>query len=273
MLFSTFYFSGTGNTKWAVEQFDRIIRRKKHESFLYSIDRNEDMTDFVLTQVIERSDMVGFAAPIYASDIAPIMRHFIERVVNASQKLEKNIKVYMIYTFGFVNAFGPKAAEKMFKDSVFELQAAVNVKLFNCVCTPQFKPMQLDDALIEKRKNDAIKNLSRMADRLIAGKKDLSHYSPLALIGDGVRSRARVMVEETYKAFSADPEYCTQCMQCVDQCPTMSISLDDRGVFVFSESCTACMRCYNNCPSGALLYNDTYVDPKTSIRYKAQEVL
>ena len=273
MLFSTFYFSGTGNTKWTTEQFDRIIRKKGHESFLYSIDRNEDMTDADLKGIMERSDFVGFASPIYASDIAPIMRNFIERIVNVSQKLEKNIKVYMIYTFGFVNAFGPKAAEKLFESSSFELKAAVNVKLFNSVCTPQSKPMQLDDALIKKRTNDAVKSLSRMADRLIADKKDLSRYSPLALIGDGVRNRASVMIEETYKAFSVDSEYCTQCMQCIDQCPTKSISLDENGAFVFSESCTACMRCYNNCPSGALLYNDTYVDPKISIRYKAEEVL
>ena len=78
MIFSTFYFSGTGNTKWTVEQFDRIIREKGHEGFVYSIDQNEDMTDAFLTNIIERSDMVGFASPIYASDIAPIMRNFIE---------------------------------------------------------------------------------------------------------------------------------------------------------------------------------------------------
>ena len=32
-----------------------------------------------------------------------------------------------------------KAAEKMFESSSFELKAAVNVKLFNSVCTPQSK--------------------------------------------------------------------------------------------------------------------------------------
>ncbi len=273
MLFSTFYFSGTGNTKWAAEQLDRIIRKKGHESFVYSIDRNEDMTDETLKEIITRSDMVGFATPIYASNIAPIMRHFIKRVTDLADDTQIKKKVYMIYTFGFVNAFGPKAADKLFGGSRFELRAAVNVKLFNCVCTPQSKPMQLEDALIKKRKNDALKSLSRMADRLIAGKKELSRYSPLALIGDGVRSRASVMIEETYKAFSVDPEYCTQCMQCIDKCPTKSISINDQGMFVFSKDCTACMRCYNYCPSGALLYNDTFVDPNKSKRYKASEIL
>ncbi len=32
MKFSTFYFSGTGNTKWVVEQFNNIIANNGHKA-------------------------------------------------------------------------------------------------------------------------------------------------------------------------------------------------------------------------------------------------
>lgn len=37
MLFSTFYFSGTGNTKWAVGQFKDIVIKNGHQAELYCL--------------------------------------------------------------------------------------------------------------------------------------------------------------------------------------------------------------------------------------------
>ncbi|MDF2988818.1 MAG: hypothetical protein K0R50_4328 [Eubacterium sp.] len=49
MKFTTFYFSGTGNTKWAAEEFNKIVIEKLHISELISIDslENNDFSFFI----------------------------------------------------------------------------------------------------------------------------------------------------------------------------------------------------------------------------------
>jgi len=44
MKFSTFHFSGTGNTRWAVETFNAIISAKGHQAAMFSIDIGETWT-------------------------------------------------------------------------------------------------------------------------------------------------------------------------------------------------------------------------------------
>ena len=39
MKFITFYFSGTGNTQWAVEQFTNMALALNHQAGMFSIDK------------------------------------------------------------------------------------------------------------------------------------------------------------------------------------------------------------------------------------------
>ena len=112
MKFSTFYFSGTGNTKWAVKEFNQIIMRKGHDVRMFSIDVHDNLTDEQLRKIINDSDCIGFANPIYGGDIPPIMRAFINRLVGDISDFKTEKKTYVINTFGYINAFGPNEMEK-----------------------------------------------------------------------------------------------------------------------------------------------------------------
>ena len=68
------------------------------------------------------------------------------------------------------------------------------------------------------------------------------------------------------KYWSVDLSKCTQCLLCVNNCPTQSINFDGSH-FTFLPTCTACMRCYNRCPTYAVcLFNKT-CDPKKYRRF------
>ncbi|MHA1611129.1 MAG: 4Fe-4S binding protein [Promethearchaeota archaeon] len=61
--------------------------------------------------------------------------------------------------------------------------------------------------------------------------------------------------------FGVDKTRCTECQQCVDQCPTQAITFDD-GMFTFDPNCTACFRCYNFCPTLAITIAGRSANPK-----------
>jgi len=80
MKFSTFYFSGTGNTRWAVETFNAIISEKGHQAAMFSIDFGEKLSDERILDIIREADCIGPANPIYGGDVPPIMKGFIELI-------------------------------------------------------------------------------------------------------------------------------------------------------------------------------------------------
>ncbi|MBU4440670.1 MAG: hypothetical protein L6276_03410, partial [Acetobacterium sp.] len=131
MKFSTFYFSGTGNTKWAVEAFNAIIREKGHQAEMFSIDLGENLTDDRIIAMVQDSDGIGLANPIYGGGIPPIMSDFLNRLVTILGPLQTQKKAFVINTFGYVNAFGPKEMGKLLAGSGLVMTAYVNIQLCN----------------------------------------------------------------------------------------------------------------------------------------------
>lgn len=105
MKFSTFYFSGTGNTRWAVETFNAIIGEKGHQAEMVSIDFWEKSTDERILEMVRDADGIGLANSIYGGGIPPIMSAFIDRLVSLL-KPEKLDKKTFVINKQFVKKYG-----------------------------------------------------------------------------------------------------------------------------------------------------------------------
>ncbi len=62
-MISVFYFSGTGNTAWAVRQLCDYLSERGEETKLYSIDIKECPGDEEILHIIKNSDIIGIANP------------------------------------------------------------------------------------------------------------------------------------------------------------------------------------------------------------------
>ncbi|WP_373482291.1 EFR1 family ferrodoxin [Acetobacterium sp.] len=266
MNYSTFYFSGTGNTRWAASEFTKIIQEKGHQAGLYAIDIGAQLSDEQIRLIVNDADSVGFANPIYGGDIPPIMRTFISRVVGLIKALTRPKSTYVINTYGYVNAFGPVETQKLLAGSNLELSAYVNIQL--CHNVTSSKP--LDRAKLAKRMGRGRDELNGLADCLIAGHKRINGYGPQLKIGAMIRKKVTVTINDFYQTLGVDYTACTGCMVCVKNCPTGSIRLyGDK--FVFAAVCTACKRCYNFCPTGAITINGVVADPHKFPRFQGPE--
>jgi NAD-dependent dihydropyrimidine dehydrogenase PreA subunit len=266
MNYSTFYFSGSGNTRWAVAEFAKRIQEQGHQAALFSIDIGSQLSDEQIRAIVADADAIGFANPIYGGDIPPLMRAFLSRVVGLIGPLPSPKSTYIINTYGYVNAFGPTETKKLLAGSVLALTAYVNIQLCNNVTSS--KP--LDRARLAKRMDRGRQELQRLADCLITGRKRIKGHGPQLLIGAMIRKKVPEAIAKFYQTLGVDRASCSRCMVCIKNCPTGSIRLKG-DKFVFSSGCTACMRCYNFCPTGAITINGVVADLQKFPRYQGPE--
>ena len=179
MIFSTFYFSATGNTKWAVGQFCQIVKSGGNKAEMYSIDAYEKLSDDVIKAILNDSDFIGFAIPIYGADMPVIMKRFISRL-NALQQNENlpSKTAFMISTFGYVNAFGPISAKRIFRNTRFVLTAHVNIRMCNDISTPVLKSSQISRETFDRRKARAGMKLTLLSKRLLSGLNYIDGIGP-----------------------------------------------------------------------------------------------
>jgi ferredoxin len=50
----------------------------------------------------------------------------------------------------------------------------------------------------------------------------------------------------------ADPEKCTACESCVDQCPVSALSMEEDLPVVDADTCITCFCCQEVCPEKAI---------------------
>lgn len=262
----TFYFSGTGNTWWAVRELTDIFRELGHDAMFTTIEKGLDAE--VLTQ-IEECDLVGFGYPVYGADFPPIFKRFLDKLteVRAGKPLKK---CFTICTVGYVNALGPLEAGRRLKKANFNLVGSRNIKLSNNASAPHFKTKVFNGSDLEIRKERARNRLRKFAQRIGENKTVITGVGPYLLPGYIIRKVAGSHIGQCHQILSIDHGRCSGCGLCASMCPTGSIIMDNE-FFKFKNTCTACLRCYNTCPRHAILHTGKYADPETFARYKGPE--
>lgn len=270
MRFAIFYFSGTGNTKWAVDEFARLVVEKGFTAECHAIEKPLPTDTAFLSEVCANADYIGLGYPVYGANLPPIVRRFLVQLKMASRKSSTRRPVFAIATVGFVNAFGPICLAKELNGTPLKLQASVNVRLANNASVPGLKSKPVPSATLEKRKATARLKLGVLLDRLANGRRHVTGIGPYLLPGILIRRLLAAHLASSHRLLSVNPATCNQCMSCVDNCPTDSIQFED-GQFVFRSGCTACMRCYNFCPTHSVLYKGKFADPAEFPRYRGPQ--
>ncbi len=262
MKLTVFYFSGTGNTKWAVNALKEAVIGKRNECELYSI---ENKIEDIQTK-IEESDYIGFSFPIYGQNIPAIMSQFINGLDKTLQK-----QVFIITTSGFIDAFGPFTAKKILRSTRFTLCAYISLSISNNISTPKMKAKFKTGDDLEKSKNKAISKINVLADKLINNEHHITDIGPYLIPGMIIRNFLSKKVKNGYLELSINNEKCRHCNFCINNCPTKSIVCSN-GEYTFLPTCTSCMRCYNFCPNNAVYHVGKYADPQIYKRYRGPDV-
>ena len=258
-----FYFSGTGNTRWAAEQLATLTGERllfipqelgiddgetTHES-----EAAEAATTDKLVYRLDDGERIGFCFPVHGWQPPRLVRQFISRLqIDASA----GHYCYAVVTCG--DSIGctmellqeDLSAVGLTLDSVFSLTMPESY-----VCLPF---MYTDTPEREQAKlSQARKDLEQYGQMIVERRRDEQHtvrgVAPWLfshVIGAYFNSH---MISD--RKFTVDAAVCIHCGRCEQVCPTHDVRLTD-GLpqWQHDGSCTCCLSCYHHCPRHAINY-------------------
>ena len=243
-----FYFSGTGNTRWAAE----TLAQATGEQMLFIPEELKGRCEYTL----QEGERIGFVFPTHGWQPPRIVRNFIKRL-----KVEhaEGHYCYALTTCG--DSIG-KTMEILNSDlrkaglpeatSVFSL-----VMPESYVCLPY---MYTDTPEKEQRKLAvAEEQLKDYSERILNKKEGESHIrkGPLPWIMSYIVGSYFNGKMVTDKKFNVNVELCIHCGKCAEACPTGDVTLaDGLPVWHHDGSCTCCLACYHHCPTHAIEFGN-----------------
>jgi len=250
---SIFYFSGTGNTKYAVDYFVSQINKKGFDANSYSIEYELEFD--LITKV---SDIVLFFYPIYVSDLPNNMKEFINNLPN--QKLD----VGTICTQYMFSGDGGYVFNKKLRKKGYNHKWSFQVNMPNNLCLPSFPIKTIDDyQKLEPKLVKSKKKIDKIVEIIASEKKHLSDKGILNLIA-GLTQRPfyNFSISKNQKSLNVNTDKCTRCALCISACPKNVIVEEGDIVDHFDKkNCVSCFRCINFCPFEAIEYNGKLKKP------------
>jgi len=250
-----------------MNELQEQLKEKGQEVIHHSLESTFVKNQEKVKELITQSDIVGFGYPIYGSDIPPNFMEFIDNIPKMDGKLAFVFTTMMIFS-----GDGAIVAKRRLRRRGYKVKQAINIRMPNNVKLPYpiFKHFPIHNG----EENDGVKakakiKIAKLVDRIIKGKRWLQGWDLINIAG-GLMQRVemRLIDISVYaRNYYVDEETCTQCLECVDNCPTNNIVFEDN-VFRWENRCTLCLRCYHFCPEDAIQFSKGTLNREKYNRYK-----
>ena len=233
------YFSGTGNTRYCMEQF---VSHYDNTMKIMSLEEAKSALDKIHS---ERD--IAFAYPIYYSNLPKIVREFIDD--NSDIWKDKNI--FVIATMGLFSGDGAGLAARRLKKYDARIIGGVHIQMPDCIC--DVKALKRDFSQNQQIVIKAQEKIKYAVQKLRAGtptREGLNFWSHLAGLF-GQRLWFFNKTREYSNKLKINEADCIGCGKCVKVCPMKNLSMIN-GKPEPNGLCTMCYRCINQCPKKAI---------------------
>ena len=232
------YFSGTGNSKYALEFF---LSKYDRTAKAYSIE------DKNITTYIKNNKEIAFSYPVQYSNIPKMLKDFIDD----HQYLWQNKKIFVIATMGLFSGDGAGILARRLHKYGAEITGGLHLKM----------PDSIADEKVLKRTVEKNKELVKQAeDKITTTVQNIKNgKSPQQGIGFfshiiglfGQRLYFYYKTNHYTNKVKINTQKCVCCGKCTKLCPMKNLKIEDS--FVKTENkCTMCYRCVNICPKQAI---------------------
>ena len=232
------YFSGTGNSRYAVELFcDEYDKEAK----VFSVE------DDNVIMAVKQEEVLVFAYPVQYSTVPKILREFI----NDNKELWKNKKIFVIATMGLFSGDGAGILGRLLEKYGAEIIGGLHLKMPDSIGDEKVlkRPLEKNVELVKK----AEEKIKRAVGLMKAGKPTREGIGVLYHMAGFFGQR--LYFGHKTKSYSdklrIDENRCISCGKCEKLCPMNNIKVIDKKVMQ-NNQCTMCYRCVNNCPKQAM---------------------
>ena len=243
-----FYFSGTGNTRWAAQQMAAATA----ERLLFIPEELKGACHYTL----EEGERIGFCFPVHGWQPPRIVREFIEKVVltTRGEPLTAHY-AYVLCTCG--DSCGQAVtmlAEELAAKGISLKSSQSLVMPESYVCLPF---MYTDSPERERQKKERAETVLQEYVKVVKERRE-GYYSLKMGAAPWTLSHVigayfnRFMI--TDRKFTVDADVCRHCGRCAKECPVGNIEFDGLPTWKHDSSCTCCLSCYHHCPVHAINY-------------------
>jgi ferredoxin len=227
-----FYFSATGNSKFAAEN---IAERTGTETVSITDCLKNNRFDF------ESNEIVGFVTPTYSWGLPVTVVDFISRLNLKSN----NPYVFTVATCGTLTGGASRMLRNLLKEKGITVTAQFYVRMPD-TWTPVF---DLSDKEKVRKTNDKagikIFKIANQVHRRIRGNRDYGRMPFADLFYkdyEEMRKTDRLSVNDN----------CIGCGLCEKLCPVEAIEIQNGKPVWIKEKCAMCLGCLHHCPEFAI---------------------
>ena len=237
-----FYFTGTGNTRWAAQ----LLAEATGDKLLYIPDELDNTN---LHYELKDDERLGFCFPTHGWQPPHIVREFIRR---STFIVQHSTYIYALTTCGDNMGYAMRIFEKELRQKGLHTDARFAIVMPESnVC---FSFLHLDTDEKARQKVDAARQRMTQICQMITERqlgveelvKGAIPFTYTYIIG-GYYNKHLI----TDKKFWVDEQACIQCGLCQKLCPVDDIK-GTPPVWLHNERCTNCLACYHHCPAHAI---------------------
>lgn len=248
------YFSGTGNSRYALEVF---LSKYDDSAKVFEVG-DENVVSY-----IKDNEEIVFAYSVQYSNIPKMLKDFVEKY----QDLWQGKKIFIIATMGLFSGDGAGILARRLRKYGAEIVGGLHLKMRDSVADVKALKRPLD------KNKELVKQAEKKIDKAVRRMKNGNPpqdgigllYHMAGLFGQRLYFRSKTR-EYTDKV-KIDSEKCVGCGKCVKLCPMKNLSLE-QDVAKAQDRCTMCYRCINICPKQAItLLGKNVVEQGTIEKY------
>lgn len=232
------YFSGTGNTKYCVNE---LCRKIDDNIKTYALE-NEDIVN-----IIKENDEILFGYPTQFSNIPYMVKEFIKN----NKSIWKGKKIICLSTMGLFSGDGAGCSARLFKKYGAKVLGGIHIRMPDSVCDHKALKKSLEQNI--KIVEEANKKINNVAANIKIKKyphNGIRWYNHICgLFGQRLWFYGKA--NKYSDKLKINNDVCVRCGHCVSVCPLKNLVLTDVGVKSLNK-CTMCYRCVTNCPKQAI---------------------
>lgn len=245
------YFSGTGNSKHALEVF---LREYNNQAVLFSVE------DKNLINHINNHDEIVFSYPVQYSAVPKYLRDFID----STSQMWAGKKVFIIATMALFSGDGAGVLGRLLKKYGAQITGGLHLQMPDSIADEKVlkRSYEKNRQLVENANAKIVKAVTRIK----AGKYPQEGLGMAARLA-GLLSQRLWFGHRTGKysdKLKIDADKCIGCSKCAAICLTGNILMKEHTA-VGMDKCTVCYRCVNACPKQAITLLGKSVIEQTSI--------
>lgn len=274
-----FYFSGTGNTKWAASKLAAATREDliSIAPYMRADDSSHNLAE---PFILKENERLGFVFPVHGWRVPKLVREFIckmkiqrepsdasaENKAKADDYLKNRPFAYCVCTAGDSIGLTIENLNKVISQNpslqalgITEVSSSYSLIMPESYIGLPFMDVDPKEREIRKKEN-AAQELAVVCEEIFDRKEGISRLvkGPIPWFFTKVVGGFFENVLITDKRFHVEKDRCVKCGICANVCPIGDIKggHGEYPVWLHHKDCLTCFTCYHHCPHHAIEFGN-----------------